>query len=65
MSIACEQEEIEFTSLAKQLAIEEEDIEDFIIQGIIISKQADLFVNAGSDFCSLQLMWTCSLCPKN
>lgn len=34
MSIACEQEEIEFTSLAKQLALEQDEIEDFIIEAV-------------------------------
>ena len=33
VSIACEQQEIEFVALAKQLSLEEDDIEEFIIEG--------------------------------
>ena len=33
VSIACEQSEIEFTSLAKQLMLTEDEVEDFVIEG--------------------------------
>ena len=33
VSIACEQPEIEFTSLAKQLMLNEDEVEEFVIEG--------------------------------
>ena len=32
VSIACEQAEIEFTSLAKQLMLNEDEVEEFVIE---------------------------------
>lgn len=33
VSISCEQSEIEFTSLAKQLMLNEDEVEEFVIEG--------------------------------
>ena len=40
VSIASEQSEIEFTALAKQLMLNEDDVEDFVIEGRLIGMRS-------------------------